>query len=1007
MFHRKKYIFPLLFAFFIKANLYLYSQGIINNGGIIHSHSESFIYVNGNLNNLNNGLTNIDRLGSIPSVLYVSGDIINDAQISADGNIRLLGNFIDNNIFNGGIGTVFLEGGNQNLGGTSVTLFHNLSLQGTGVKILEQDKQCNGILNLNDRELSTQTYKFFVLNTSTNAVQRTTGFVSSLNGGFLSRNTNSNQDYLFPVGSTVGNFRYRPVEIRPVNNNSNTYTVRLANTNATTESFNINQVSSEICEINPLFYHQINRTSGSSPADITIYYDQVADGDWDGIANWSSLASEWKVIINSVTIADLPMNRAIVNNWNNFSDIPYALHKSSVPITFNDFGPFCKGSPSYTLPTTSNEGIPGTWTPATVNTANIGIQTYTFTPNPPIACAFPYIIQIEVIDCCNLNIAASVTNANCYGENGTIIFTIENGFPPVNVTINGNPAASPFTGQAGLYTISAIDDYGCIANYSVNITQPPQLNVTTSYNPILCYGEATTVLVLPSGGTPPYTGAGSFPVGAGTHSFTVTDFNGCNNTVSISISQPDPLQLLLTSAPAQCGNTGGTVFSNVFGGTPAYSYTWSNGTSYNYISNLDPGTYSVTVRDNNNCTVSANATVGLTGFLSPAVSEISTIRCPGDATGALQVNIPNAVNPVSYVWNNGVTTSYNSNLTADTYTITVTDGWGCNGFASYTLVEPESISISPVLTMPSCFGFSDGNINIVVNGGNSPYNYYWNNGNNSETISNLAAGSYSVTVSDLNNCTISTSFNLNEPEELQLDYISRNISCNGFNDGSISLAASGGTLPYSYTLVHPQFTATGQNHLYLVPGVYNAYVRDINGCEVQQQIPISEPYPLSASATVSNPTCIGNNDGEIEISVIGGTYPYLYTFEQGSTDFHTITGLSEGIYNVTVTDANGCTYEVRTLALTDHQVDCLRIPNAFTPNEDGINDTWIIENIELFPRAIISVYNRWGQLLWSGRPGEEWNGKYKDKLVPTGSYLYVIELYNGSKPYSGIVTVIY
>ncbi|MEJ5267097.1 MAG: gliding motility-associated C-terminal domain-containing protein [Bacteroidales bacterium] len=985
-----------------------YGQLFVNNGSNINARYGVHVYIGGTFQNQNNGNANIEAFAGTPAEIFITGNLVNNAFISADGHIRLLGDWINNNTFNAGIGTVFMEGGNQLLSGTSVTQFHNLTLQGTGVKTQTIDKQCNGILNLTDRELATQTHGFYVLNTDPNAVQRITGFVSSLNGGFLSRNTNSNSNYLFPVGSTIGVFRYRPVEIEPANNAANTYTVRLANVDASIESYDINSHTSEVCQINPNFYHQINRTSGGTAADITIFYDQAADGNWDGIANWEAAPfNEWQEISTSFTVADVPMYRAVVNNWNDFSDIPYALYKSSVIITFNDFGPFCLGTPNFTLPTTSNEGIPGTWTPAFVNTSVLGTQTYTFTPNPPLVCATPYSIDIEVIDCCNVSITANATNPQCYGNNGTITFSAVNGQAPFTFTVNGNPATSPYSAPAGTYTVQVTDALGCTDNTVVTITSPSQLNVSYSFNPILCYGDNTTVLVTASGGEPPYTGAGAFQVSAGNYNYVVTDNNGCAESVNVNITQPAQLQVTLTTAPAQCGNTGGSIFSSVSGGTGNYYYIWSNGNTSEFISNINPGAYTLTVSDENSCSLSVSTNVGISGFLSPTITQISPITCYGYSNGALQVNVANTVNPVSYYWNNGINSPFNNNLASGIYNVTVTDGWGCQGTSSFDLQDPQPIIISETLNHPSCNGNPDGSISLSISGGTLPYSFMWNTGSTSSSINNLSSGSYQVTVSDANNCIASKTFILQQPDLISLEYVAHNVSCAGYKDGAIYLNAIGGTAPFNFGIIYDNYTLSGQNHNNLSTGTYTAIVTDINGCSDQKTISISEPYPLSASVTVSNPTCIGISNGEIEVTVIGGTAPYYFTYNQNVVDFHVLTGLPEGVYNVTITDANDCKYEIKAISLTDYQVDCIVIPNAFTPNEDGINDTWIIENIELFPSAYIYVYNRWGQELWVGRPGENWNGTYKDKLVPTGPYLYVINLYNGTKPYVGIVTVIY
>lgn len=155
-----------------------------------------------------------------------------------------------------------------------------------------------------------------------------------------------------------------------------------------------------------------------------------------------------------------------------------------------------------------------------------------------------------------------------------------------------------------------------------------------------------------------------------------------------------------------------------------------------------------------------------------------------------------------------------------------------------------------------------------------------------------------------------------------------------------------------------------------------------------------------------NPSCIGNDDGYIEITVMGGSPPYIYQWGEQTASIEYIAGLMQGTYTFTVTDSQGCSFSTESIELEDTQVDCISIPNAFTPNNDGINDSWIIENIEIFPWAIVQVFNRWGQLVYEGYgSGTPWDGTWNGNIVPTGSYIYSVDLLNGTK-YCGIVTVV-
>jgi gliding motility-associated-like protein len=229
-------------------------------------------------------------------------------------------------------------------------------------------------------------------NTALNAITRTTGFVSSLNGGFLGRQTNSNGLYLYPVGSSDGVIRYRPVELTPENATPNQYMVRFANTNATLEGYDLSMHEIDICDANTLFYHQIARTAGIAAADVVINYDPVSDGSWSSLSRWNLSSPLWEKITGSFTSSGMPFFKAQKTNWSNFSDIPYVLTNQIVAPIFSQVPPVCFGDVIPPLPTTSLNGITGTWSPAINNTDT---TTYTFTPGID-QCGYAGIITITV-----------------------------------------------------------------------------------------------------------------------------------------------------------------------------------------------------------------------------------------------------------------------------------------------------------------------------------------------------------------------------------------------------------------------------------------------------------------------------------------------------------------------------------------------------------------------------------------------------------------------------------
>lgn len=932
----------ILYLFiFLTTSCLSFSQTLLNNGGQINAREGSYIYVNGSVANQNTGQFTVDANAGSNAELYVTGDIRNDAAISNDGHIRLLGNWFDNNTFDGGIGTVFLEGADQILGGASATVFNNLTLDGSGLKTQTVDKYVVGILDLKHLELQTETNVFYVENTSAAAIIRTTGFVSSLNGGKLSRKTNATSNYLFPVGSSLDVARYRPVEITPTDGANNTYTVRLANLDPTVEGCDVNVFSSEICEVNPLFYHQIDRLSGTSSADINIYFDEVADGSWDGIANNETVIFQWEEVSGSSVVAGAPLSTAFKAAWDNFTDDPYALCKNITPITFNDLGPFCINTVAVALPLASIEGITGTWSPAIINTSSVGITDYLFTPDAGQGCADTYTMSIEIEVCCNITLTASTIDATCYGNIGQIIFSSTGGQVPLAYTVNGLNAVSPYGTPAGNYTVVVTDGFGCTAS------------------------------------------------------------------IDVVVDQPQLLQVSVITSLAICGGDGGTAFASYAGGVGPYGFLWSNTETSSSLLDLDPGTYSVVVTDGNACTATNFGVVGISGSINASIDILHPISCPSDTDGIIEATCSSSETPISYIWGGGETIPTLNNIGPGTYVVNISDNWGCNGMASVTLVNPQSMQIGATIEPVKCFGQSNGRLNLNVTGGSAPYSYIWSNLYDGPDNTQLPGGDYIVTVIDGNSCSATNTFTVIDPEELVLISDVTDVSCFGYADGGISMTANGGVAPYYFTIIGNDQEYSASSFVGLPTGYYSLRVQDQNHCIDSIDISVSEPSQIAASFTVQNPSCIGNNDGYIEVYAIGGSAPYLYSWDEGVIDIPIISGLTQGSYNISIVDANDCVHEIEAVALTDMDEDCIRIPNAFSPNSDGVNDTWIIENLEIFSNASVYVFNRWGQLLYTGRPGDEWDGRFNDRLVPTTSYLYVIDLYNGSESYVGIVTVIF
>jgi gliding motility-associated-like protein len=363
--------------------------------------------------------------------------------------------------------------------------------------------------------------------------------------------------------------------------------------------------------------------------------------------------------------------------------------------------------------------------------------------------------------------------------------------------------------------------------------------------------------------------------------------------------------------PSSCTNATGNIVLGVSGGSGGpFTYSWSdpiNSTSSSLF-DLPPGSYTVTVTDQANGCIDTetfelpeNNTLSLeTSFNAPS--------CNGTMDGSATVDATSSFPNYTYLWNDpsAQTTATATGLAAGFYSVTVTDTDGCESNALIIVSQPNALVVgTPAIDQVTCSGLSDGSIQIPVSGGSAGYSYLWSNGDEDSLASGLAAGTYIVTVTDANDCMTEASFEVTEPAPLVSEALINNVSCSGYSDGSAEIVATGGTAPY--TFVWTELGATGGLQEELVPGSYEIVVTDANGCSVLQQIDIEPTNELLVDATISNVSCAGEADGQVSVSVEGGTPTYTYTWNDANTQNGPVANdLEPGTYTVTITDANNC-----------------------------------------------------------------------------------------------------
>ncbi len=515
--------------------------------------------------------------------------------------------------------------------------------------------------------------------------------------------------------------------------------------------------------------------------------------------------------------------------------------------------------------------------------------------------------------------SATMTQPSCQGAcDGTATASQVGGTAPFTYHwLPGNQATISITGQcAGTYQVIVTDWNGCDDTATVVITQPVTITTVTSSSPATCSGICNgTATVTPSGGTPGYTYSwNTVPVQttqtatnlcSGTYDVTVTDASGCSAVASVTVNNSTTILVNATSVDPTCnGVCDGSITSNPSGGTAPYTFLWSPGNeTTNTITNQCAGTYTVTVTDANGC--QETATITLTAPAPIVVTQSTTpATCNGVCDGTASVSASGGTSGYTYLWTPGGQTTDNiTGVCAGTYSVLVTDANGCTQTVSVTVSEPAAITLNAAATNISCNGNTDGSINLTVSGGTPGYTYLWSNGQTTQDISNLAAGTYTVTVTDANLCTATASATITEPSLITISTNATAATC-GQCDATATITPSGGTAPYSYLWGTGETSATANN---LCAGVYPLFVTDANGCVASFAIPISNAGgPTSANVTTTDASCFGVCDGSATVTPVGGSGPYTYLWVPGGQTTSSVSGLCGGTYNVQISDTNNC-----------------------------------------------------------------------------------------------------
>ncbi len=533
----------------------------------------------------------------------------------------------------------------------------------------------------------------------------------------------------------------------------------------------------------------------------------------------------------------------------------------------------------------------------------------------------------------------------CFGDCDAAVDALPQGgtFPFTYKWSNGAITQSIVGIPAGTYNVTVTDANGCTASASGTVINPAAIIIgTTVTSPACGVGATGSITANATGGVQPFsyvwsngqTTATATGLAVGSYTVSATDANGCMRQVSVALVTQSNFKIALSKTDAACGSSNGSASVTATGTTGVVSYKWSTGAISSTINGIPAGSYSVTVTDGSGCsnvgTVSVNTSGG---SLSASVTK-SDASC-GIANGVGTVVVTSGTSPYSYKWNTGATDASVKSLGAGNYTITVSDAAGCSTILTFSIGSTTSITVTADSKNVTCNGGTDGQLTAMVSGGSAPYSYSWSTGSAVNTLVNLKAGSYSVTVKDNIGCSGSATAAIAQPDAINITLTTGSTNCNSSN-GNIAATVTGGSGSYKYQWSSGQTT---QSVTGLAAGSYTVSITDSKGCTATKTTSISASSGVAVTVNVSNPVC-SDGFGAATATVSGGSTPYKYAWSSGGTS-SSVNNLAGGNYTLSVTDNNGCTavqnFAVNTpLALT---VTTTVLPTSCSSNNGSATAT--------------------------------------------------------------------
>lgn len=664
------------------------------------------------------------------------------------------------------------------------------------------------------------------------------------------------------------------------------------------------------------------------------------------------------------------------------------------------------------------------WNPGGANPlANLGPGSYAVTVTDAYGCS--------ATNTSSLSQPAQVTaaiistdSANCFGQStGYADVLAGGGNPPYTYSWSGSTSTDSFANDlaAGPQTITVTDQSGCTATVSFNIGQPAPLLIsaidTTASH---CAGSHDgSAIAVVNGGSLPYTftwtGNPASPVDSitglnpGNYGLTVTDGKGCTHSQAFVINAQYILNIVLADSSVVCnGYSDGRAYVAATNGYPAYTYTWSpSGSTLDSATGLSAGTQNVTVTDMYLCSASGSIQISQPAAITDQ-AYFSNPLCNGSHNGKVWISAGGTTGPYTYVFNavNYQITDTVNNLAAGNYTFTVTDGRGCTKVDNVSLSNPSQLDVpDPAVVGITCSNQANGTISVNPSGATPPYTYAWSSGSyTASTESNLGAGTYVITVTDANGCSASVSVTLTAPSMIVYTYIqSDSASCPDSADGHIVVNVVGGTpgnnIPYEYSINGGPFQ---ENHNFynLAAGTYAIAVEDSPGCVADTMIQVYQPLPVIVAINPQDSTIALGSSLQLSLSFNNpqalsiNSYYWWPGLGLSCTDCPApvASPYNNSLYSLLVHYGKNCV-ATATDAVKVGPGPEPYIPNAFTPNGDGVNDVFYVYGNQLASVGL-TIYNRWGEKMFDsdGNQWSGWDGSYQGVLQPVGVYVYYAQL---------------